>query len=51
MMTTVIPSRFVETFSASARRFRFWASSCARCVSKYAMLSLLARSAFFCGSR
>src|SRR6185312_7312978 len=45
------PPSFLATASASFLRSRLWASSCAFWVWKYSRLALVARSAFFLGSR
>src|SRR5471032_2246416 len=46
-----LPSSFLATASASLRRSRLWASRSTLRVWKYSRLALVARSAFFLGSR
>src|SRR6185369_10519423 len=51
MITTLRPSTLSLIFSASWRRFRLFASICARCASKRFLFSSVARRAFLVGSR
>src|SRR3984957_10384259 len=46
-----LPSSFLAMASASFLRSRLWASRCAFWVRKYSLFALVARRAFFLGSR